>query len=109
MTGVRLAPHSPHPAHVTSKAEYLSSVPTYGSTIRLWSLSLCRLLRKAVLDCPARCIAWSPDGKLLVVGLGGSSAGTRQKKDGAVSSTNPVAAQEAVKELMGLLCGSSWC
>jgi hypothetical protein len=44
-----------------------------------------KLLRKAILDCPARALAWSPDGKLLLAGLGGSSLGTRQKKDGAVS------------------------
>lgn len=52
-------------------------------TIRVWSLSHKRILRKAVLDCTARCINWSPDGKLFVVGLGGSSDGVRQRKDGA--------------------------
>jgi len=55
------------------------------STVRLWSLSLQRVLRKVLLDCPARCLAWSPDGQIIVVGLGGSSTGVRQKKDGAVS------------------------
>lgn len=53
------------------------------SLCRLWSVSLRRLVRKAVTDSSARCISWSPDGKLIVVGLGGASDGSRQRKDGA--------------------------
>ena len=52
-------------------------------TIRVWSLSHKRLLRKAVLDCTARSIGWSKDGRNLVVGMGGSGDGKRQRKDGA--------------------------
>lgn len=53
------------------------------NTIRVWSVSHKHMLRKAVLDCTARCISFSPDGKLLIVGLGGSWDGKRQRKDGA--------------------------
>lgn len=52
-------------------------------TIRVWSVSGRRLLRKAVIDCTARSIAWSPDGAHLIVGMGGSMDGKRQRKDGA--------------------------
>jgi WD40 repeat protein len=52
-------------------------------TIRIWSISERRLLRKAVIDCTARCVTWSPDGKYIAVGLGGKKDGTRQRKDGA--------------------------
>mgnify|MGYP003386685088 CR=1 FL=1 len=39
-------------------------------TIRVWSITNKRLIRKAVLDCTARSVAWSPEGKHLIVGLG---------------------------------------
>jgi WD40 repeat protein len=52
-------------------------------TIRIWSISEKRLLRKAIIDCTARCVTWSPDGKFIAVGLGGKKDGTRQRKDGA--------------------------
>jgi microtubule-associated protein-like 6 len=52
-------------------------------TVRVWSISQGRLLRKVQLDAPSRCITWSPTGRRLLVGLGGSSRGLRQKKDGA--------------------------
>jgi WD40 repeat protein len=53
------------------------------SVCRVWSISLRRLLRKALLDSTARCVNWSPDGSLLIIGLGGAADGTRQRKDGA--------------------------
>jgi len=55
-------------------------------TLRVWSLSLGRMLRKAQLDAVARCVAWSPDGTLLLVGLGGSAVPGkgRQSKDGCL-------------------------
>jgi WD40 repeat protein len=52
-------------------------------TIRVWSVSARRVLRKAALDCTSRCIGWSPNGKLIVVGMGGLADGKRQRKDGA--------------------------
>ena len=52
-------------------------------TIRVWSISTKRLLRKAILDCTSRCISWSRDGRHLIVGLGGLADGKRQRKDGA--------------------------
>lgn len=52
-------------------------------TLRVWSITNKRLIRKAVLDCTARSVAWSPEGKHLIVGLGGTWDGKRQRKDGA--------------------------
>jgi microtubule-associated protein-like 6 len=52
-------------------------------TIRVWSIKHKRVLRKAVLDCTARCVSWSPDGHNIVVGMGGLPNGKRQRKDGA--------------------------
>lgn len=51
-------------------------------TIRCWSHSLRRLLRKAKLDGPVRALAWSPDGARLVAGMGGTVSGLRHPKDG---------------------------
>jgi len=70
-----LAPHPTDPnIYITSGDD---------STIRMWSLKPHRLLRKCILDCPSRAVTWSPDGEYLAIGLGGSSKGVRQKKDGA--------------------------
>jgi WD40 repeat protein len=52
-------------------------------TLRIWTISERRLLRKAVLDCTVRACCWSPDGKTIVVGMGGKADGQRQRKDGA--------------------------
>ena len=52
-------------------------------TIRVWSILGRRLLRKAVIDCTARSVSWSPDGKFIIVGMGGAPDGKRQRKDGA--------------------------
>ena len=57
-------------------------------TIRIWDASLHRCKAMATLDTMARCVAWSPDGEVLVVGLGYSPGGfgpaaKRQRKDGA--------------------------
>lgn len=52
-------------------------------TIRVWSISSRKMLRKALLDCTARCVSWSTDGKHIIVGMGGSWDGKRQRKDGA--------------------------
>jgi WD40 repeat protein len=52
-------------------------------TIRVWSISSKRLLRKAVIDCSSRSVAWSHDGIHIIVGMGGSQDGKKQRKDGA--------------------------
>ena len=52
-------------------------------TVRVWSICRRRMLRKAIIDCTTRCVNWSPDGKHIIVGLGGSWDGKRQRKDGA--------------------------
>jgi microtubule-associated protein-like 6 len=52
-------------------------------TVRVWSIASRRLMKKAVLDCTARSISWSQDGRNILVGLGGSADNKRQKKDGA--------------------------
>lgn len=52
-------------------------------TVRIWSRGTKQMLRKAALDCMLRAVAWSPDGKLLACGMGGSVGKGRQKKDGA--------------------------
>ena len=52
-------------------------------TVRIWSIASRRLMKKAVLDCTARSISWSHDGRNILVGLGGSADNKRQKKDGA--------------------------
>lgn len=52
-------------------------------TVRIWSISANRLLRKALLDCTARCVSWASDGKHIIVGMGGSWDGKRGRKDGA--------------------------
>ena len=55
----------------------------YKFLCRVWSVSLKRLLRKAILDSTARSVAWAPNGKLILIGMGGLSDGSRQRKDGA--------------------------
>ena len=40
------------------------------SMLRVHDLISHRLIRRMVLDSPARCVAYSPDGKMLAVGLG---------------------------------------
>ena len=51
-------------------------------TVRVWSLSLHRVLRKAIFDGPIRCLAWAPQGDRILVGMGGTTTGTRHPKDG---------------------------
>jgi len=70
-----LAPHPTKPDVFATSGD--------DGTVRVWSISQGRLLRKCQLDAPSRCIAWSPSGRRLLVGLGGSARVLRQKKDGA--------------------------
>ena len=81
-----------HEAHYEGELWGLATHPTDpdvfvsvgdDKTIRVWSILARKLLRKAVIDCTARCVSWSPDGKFLIVGMGGSVDGKRQRKDGA--------------------------
>ncbi|KAH8097209.1 hypothetical protein JL720_91 [Aureococcus anophagefferens] len=51
-------------------------------TVRVWSVAHRKLLRKAQLDAPCRCLDFSPDGERLLVGMGGTPSGTRSLKDG---------------------------
>jgi WD40 repeat protein/Ca2+-binding EF-hand superfamily protein len=44
-------------------------------TVRVWSLSTKKCLRKRQLETMSRAVAWSPDGKQLAVGLGGRVVG----------------------------------
>ena len=69
--------------HIYSSDPDLFATTGDDKTIRIWSVSARRLLRKAVIDCSARSVNWSPDGHQLIVGLGGSSDGKKQRKDGA--------------------------
>ena len=70
-----LAPHPTNPDIFATSGD--------DATVRIWSISQGRLLRKAQLDCATRCVNWNPTGTRLLVGLGGSCRGVRQKKDGA--------------------------
>ena len=52
--------------------------------VRVWDADKKKLLKMAVLDTMARCCAYSPDGSMIAVGLGGVDVhGKRQRKDGA--------------------------
>ena len=81
-----------HESHYTGELWGLGMHPTDpdlfvttgdDKTVRIWSISANRLIRKALLDCTARCAGWSPDGKHIIVGMGGSWDGKRGRKDGA--------------------------
>jgi microtubule-associated protein-like 6 len=48
-------------------------------TVRRWDLLQRKQLDMVKLDCMARCVSYSPDGVLLVVGLGGNPPGAKDK------------------------------
>ena len=53
-------------------------------TVRVWDLKTRALVRMVMLDTMARCCSYSPDGKIIVVGMGARIEGVaRQKKMGA--------------------------
>jgi WD40 repeat protein/Ca2+-binding EF-hand superfamily protein len=53
-------------------------------SVRLWDLKTRALLKMVMLDTMARCCSYSPDGQVIVVGLGARIPGVaRQKKMGA--------------------------
>eukprot|EP01042_Synura_sphagnicola_P001496 gene1496-1726_t len=81
-----------HEAHYTGELWGLGMHPTDPElfvtagddhTVRVWNIAKRRMLRKAIVDCTARCVSWSPDGRHIILGLGGSWDGKRQRKDGA--------------------------
>jgi WD40 repeat protein len=81
-----------HEAHYTGQLWGMAVHPTDpdlfvttgdDKTIRVWSISGRRLLRKALIDCTARSVAFSPDGSTILVGMGGLEDGKRQRKDGS--------------------------
>ena len=49
-------------------------------TIRIWSVGLNRMLRKLKTDTQMRSIAWSNDGKQLLVGCGGELATSEARR-----------------------------
>jgi microtubule-associated protein-like 6 len=54
-------------------------------TLRLWSLSKKKALKRVRLDGSSRALAWSPDGKTLVIGFGGAGGDVSvTSKDGAI-------------------------
>ena len=53
-------------------------------TLRIWSVSLRRLLRKIKTGCPVRSIQWSNDGDDLLVGCGNGIRDGEGRKDGVV-------------------------
>ena len=80
-----------HEGHFTDELWAVATNPNDGdvfatagddATVRVWSVAHRRLLRKAQLDAPCRCLDFSPDGELLLVGMGGTPSGTRSPKDG---------------------------
>jgi WD40 repeat protein len=56
------------------------------STVRLWSISGKRMTACFLLQWPGRCIAWSPDGAVLAVGLHELTKGGRKAKKGKKKS-----------------------
>eukprot|EP01029_Cantina_marsupialis_P023861 TRINITY_DN60145_c1_g2_i1.p1 TRINITY_DN60145_c1_g2~~TRINITY_DN60145_c1_g2_i1.p1 ORF type:complete len:2255 (-),score=740.92 TRINITY_DN60145_c1_g2_i1:196-6960(-) len=69
---------APHP----TKNEYV----TVGDdkTVRVWDVGTKKLLRSTKLDCSARAVSYSPDGKSIVVGLGSHEKRSRERRQGAI-------------------------
>ena len=51
-------------------------------TLRIYDIISHRVVRHMLLDAPARCVAYSPDGTLIAVGLGVVETATTQVCDG---------------------------
>jgi WD40 repeat protein len=76
--------HSQKQLHgVTCNPQFPDEFATVGDdgVLRIWSLSRRLCLRRLALECAARSVAWSPNGTVLVVGVGGDP--TLTTKDGA--------------------------
>jgi WD40 repeat protein len=50
--------------------------------VRVWSLSQRRCVRRCTIEVAGRCVAWSPDGTHIAIGIGGDP--TMNTKDGAL-------------------------
>jgi microtubule-associated protein-like 6 len=53
------------------------------ATVRIWNATTLKLERMVKLDTMARTVSYSPDGTLIVIGLGGDVGRGKNKKDGA--------------------------
>ena len=52
------------------------------ATLRIWDIATTRQKQIAMLGCMSRAVSYSPDGSLIVVGLGGRVGRGKQKDDG---------------------------
>jgi microtubule-associated protein-like 6 len=50
--------------------------------LRIWSISKKSCIRKMVLDFASRAICWSPNGKYIIIGIGGVTS--MASKDGSL-------------------------
>lgn len=80
-------------AHPT-KEEFITT--SDDSTIRLWDAKSCSMVKCVKLDIPSRCVAYSPDGKVVVLGLGN---GKRTKKGASKDGTILVLDSHNLKSL----------
>lgn len=61
-----------------------------------------------MIDSTARSVHWSPDGQLLLVGLGGSQDGKKQRKDGAFLMLD-ARTMKPLFEGRWVNCGTTYC
>ena len=71
------------------------------ATLRIWDSKSCSLIKTIKVDCPARAVAYSPDGKYLAIGFGSTRRQRNKselKKEGAfvvLTTSDLKAAHEA--------------
>lgn len=70
-----IAPHPTDPDIIATTGD--------DHTVRVWTLRDHAQLAMVHVETMARCCAWSPDGSMLAVGLGGRVGKGRHRKDGA--------------------------
>ena len=84
--GPVLQGHCRHEVHGLAMSPVKPEYATVGDdqTVRVWDLKTRALIKMVMLDTMARCCRYSPDGTVIVVGLGAKVEGVaRQKKMGA--------------------------